>query len=375
MRIDWKPSRFLKMPFALLVLSIGVIVAPGLLARQVDHIALSQPLIIRWKYESDRMTNLTPASDRESVYLPLSSGTVVGLDATDGRLRWRSDTGGEFSASPIADERNIYVATEYRDGKGEQAPLRGALRAISKDTGVTRWMRTLSAPIRGSMVANGFRLFAGAADGRLYAFDKGSGLSIWANQYAAPFSGQLTVFGDRIYVAGDAVTLFALDQATGHVAWRYRTRSSISCPVAVTDGVVFFGSTDGYVYAFSETRSKVLWRHRTGAAVQAVVVVENGLLAASLDNFAYLLSLRKGAIIWRQLLPGRIASRPFTSTDGALFTPLSTDSTIVLGLKDGKPVNTLQLDEENSSSAAPIAVANAVIVATPHRLLAFAAPQ
>jgi len=219
------------------------------------------------------------------------------------------------------------------------------------------------------------RLFAGAADGRLYAFDKGSGLSIWANQYAAPFSGQLTVFGDRIYVAGDAVTLFALDQATGHVAWRYRTRSSISCPVAVTDGVVFFGSTDGYVYAFSETRSKVLWRHRTGAAVQAVVVVENGLLAASLDNFAYLLSLRKGAIIWRQLLPGRIASRPFTSTDGALFTPLSTDSAIVLGLKDGKPVNTLQLDEENSSSAAPIAVANAVIVATPHRLLAFAAPQ
>src|SRR5207302_10904258 len=113
---------------------------------------------------------------------------------------------------------------------------------------------------RGSMVGNGLRLFAGAADGRLYAFDKGSGLSIWANQYAAPFSGQLTVFGDRIYVAGDAVTLFALDQATGHVAWRYRTRSSISCPVAVTDGVVFFGSTDGYVYAFSETRSKVLWR-------------------------------------------------------------------------------------------------------------------
>ncbi len=269
----------------------------------------------------------------------------------------------------------ISIATEYREGTGEQAPLRGALRAISKDTGVTRWMRTLSAPIRGSMVANGLRLFAGAADGRVYAFDKGNGLSIWINQYAPPFSGQLAVFGDRLYIAGEASTLFALDQVTGRVVWHYRTRSSISCPVAVADRVVFFGSNDGYVYAFSESRSKLLWRHRTGAAVQAVVVVDNGLLAASLDNFAYLLSPRKGAIIWRQLLPGRIASRPFTSKDGALFTPLSTDRAIVLGLKDGKPVNTLPLDEENSSSAAPIAVANSVIVATPHRLLAFAAPQ
>jgi len=370
-----KTSQFVRIGCTLLCLSIGVVVAPGLRARQDDHIALSQPLIVKWKYESDRMTNLTPASDRQAIYLPLSSGTVVGLSATDGQLRWRSDTGGEFSASPIADERSVYVATEYRDGKGEQAPLRGALRAISKDTGVTRWMRTLSAPIRGSMVANGLRLFAGGADGRLYAFDKGNGLSIWINQYAAPFSAQLTVLADRIYLAGDASTLFALDQGTGHVTWRYRTRSSLSCPVAVAEGVVFFGSTDGYVYAFSESRSELLWRHRTGAAVQAVVVVENGLLAASLDNFAYLLSPRKGAIIWRQLLPGRIASRPFTSTDGALFTPLSTDRAIVLGLKDGKPVNTLPLDEENSSSAAPIAVANSVIVATPHGLLAFAAPK
>src|SRR5207244_13568312 len=112
---------------------------------------------------------------------------------TDGQLRWRSDTGGEFSASPIADERSVYLATEYRDGKGEQAPLRGALRAISKDTGVTRWMRTLSAPIRASMVANGLRLFAGGRDVRLYACDEGGGLGICFNQYAAPFPATLYV--------------------------------------------------------------------------------------------------------------------------------------------------------------------------------------
>jgi outer membrane protein assembly factor BamB len=144
--------------------------------------------------------------------------------------------------------------------------------------------------------------------------------------------------------------------------------------VAIANGVVYFGSGDGYVYAFSEPRHKLLWRRRTGAAVQAVVAVHNGLLAASLDNFAYLLSLNKGALVWHRQLPGRIPARPVTAADGALFTPLSTDSAIVLSLQDGKPSNTLPLGEDNSSTAAPIAIENLIIIATSHGLLAFGAP-
>jgi len=118
-----------------------------------------------------------------------------------------------------------------------------------------------------------------------------------------------------------------------------------------------------------------VWRRRTGAAVQSVAAIENGLLAASLDNFVYCLSLRKGALVWRRQLPGRISARPITAPDGALFTPLSTESAIVLNLSDGKPANTLALGEENSSSAAPITVENMLMITTSHGLLAFAAPK
>jgi outer membrane protein assembly factor BamB len=102
-----------------------------------------------------------------------------------------------------------------------------------------------------------------------------------------------------------------------------------------------------------------------------VAVVSNGVLAASLDNFAYLLSLNKGSLIWRRQLPGRISARPITSSDGALFTPFSTDQAIVLNLRDGKTANTLPLGEENSSSAAPVSVNNLVLITIPHGLLAF----
>jgi outer membrane protein assembly factor BamB len=140
---------------------------------------------------------------------------------------------------------------------------------------------------------------------------------------------------------------------------------------AIFEGVVYFGSNDGNVYAYSESGKKLRWHRRTGASVQAVAVVPNGVLAASLDNFAYLLSLNKGSLIWRRQLPGRISARPITSSDGALFTPFSTDQAIVLNLRDGKTANTLPLGEENSSSAAPVSVNNLVLITIPHGLLAF----
>jgi outer membrane protein assembly factor BamB len=348
---------------------------PAVGSYQSNRISLSQPLTVRWRYQSDHMSDLTPATDGRTVYLPLTGGLLVALRATDGQLRWKADAGGEFSAAPVTDDRNVYAATQYREVAGEPSAIHGTLRALGKETGITSWMRTLPAPLRGSLVAGSNALFAGAADGRVYAFDKRTGLTLWINQYAESFAGQPAVSGNLLYLGSDGGTLLVLNQATGRLAWHYRTRGPIKGPIAIANGVVYFGSGDGYVYALSELRARLLWRRRTGAAVQAVVTVDNGLLAASLDNFAYLLSLNKGSLIWRRLLPGRISAQPFTAQDGALFTPLSTDSAIVLALRDGKPVNTLPMGEDNSSSAAPIAANDLVLVTTPHGLLAFAPPK
>jgi outer membrane protein assembly factor BamB len=341
---------------------------------QPNQLALSQPLIVKWSYQTDQITNLTPAADKTTVFLPLAAGTLIALNAADGKLLWKTEAGGDFSAAPTTDERCVYAATRYSEP--DKGTVHGTLRALSKATGVTLWMRSpLPAPLTGSLVAGEKAPFGGSADGRVYAFDKHTGLTLWINQYAESFSSQPLLAGPLVYVGSDSGTLLALDQATGKLVWQYRTRGAIPGPIAVANGIVYFGSGDGYVYAFSEVRAKLLWRRRTGAAVQAVVVVANGLLAASLDNFAYLLSLNKGALVWRRQLPGRIPARPVTATDGALFTPLSTDNAIVLSLHDGKTSNTLSLGDENSSSAAPILIDDLVLIATSHGLLAFGTPK
>ena len=352
---------------------LGQILTLFLISSFASDALLSQPLTIRWRYESAVTLNLTPAFDNERVYLPLAGGTIVALKAKDGQLYWRSDMGGELSASPVADETSIYVASETKVQPNETQKPAGALRALGREGGVTQWMTPLVRPLRGSLTLSGGKIFAGGSDGRAYAFDKRTGGALWSIPFALVFSGQPVVKGNKVYLGSEDGTLLALDEATGQLLWRYRTKGAIHGPVAVNDENVFFGSGDGYVYALSADKGKMKWRKRTGGGVEAVVLAGDALLAASLDNFAYLLNLH-GKMIWKKLLPGRISAQPLTVAETALFTPLSSSEGVVLGLKDGKQVNTLAAGEELTSSAAPILVGDAVILTTEHGLLAFARP-
>jgi len=337
-------------------------------------VLLSEPLTVRWRYQSNTTLNLTPAFDKERIYLPLAGGTIVALTARDGQLYWRSDMGGELSASPVADDSAIYVASETTGAPTEPRRPGGALRALSREGGVTQWMTPLITPVKGAIALGGGKVFAGGSDGRAYAFDKHTGGVLWSIPFASPFAGQPVLKSGRVYFGSEDGSLLALEESTGRLLWRFRTKGPVRGPVAVDRENVYFGSGDGYVYAVSADRGRLKWRKRTGAGVEAVTLTGNMLLASSLDNFAYLLN-DKGAMLWKKQLPGRISSQPLTVAEAALFTPLSSTSAVVLSLKDGKQVNSLPTEEELTSSASPILVGDAVIVTTEHGLLAFAHPS
>jgi outer membrane protein assembly factor BamB len=360
---------------AILMSGIAFVFTPLIEGVKPDEprMLLSQPLTIRWRYESNTTLNLTPASDSERIYLPLSGGTIVSLKAKDGQLNWRSDMGGELSASPVADESMIYVASETVGAEGEPHTSAGALRALGREGGVTLWMTPLVKPLRGSLAISGGKLFAGGSDGRAYAFDKRTGGVFWSIPFGTPFSGQPVVDNGHVYLGNESGTLLALEESTGKVLWRYQTEGPIRGPVAVAGRSVYFGSGDGYVYAVSAEKGGLVWRKRTGAGVQAVTSVGESLLVASLDNFVYLFN-PKGAKLWKKQLPGRLSSQPLTLEDAALLMPLSSSTAVVLSLRDGRQLNSLPTGEEITSSASPIFVGDAIIVTTEHGLLAFARP-
>jgi len=366
------PQRLKLFAFLLCITTAAASFSSTPTAQASTEIVLSQPLTVRWRYESNVTLNLTPAFDDSHIYLPLAGGIIVALQATNGDLKWRSELGGELSASPVADETMIYVASEAVPGAAPQQAS-GALRALGREGGVTQWMTPLVKPLRGSLAISGIRLFAGGVDGRAYSFDKRTGGVFWSIPFGEPLNGHPVSSKGRVYFGSENGTLLALEESTGKLLWRYRTKGAIRGPAAVSGNTVFFGSGDGYVYAVSSDKGRLIWRKRTGAGVEAVTLTSKGVLAASLDNFAYFLN-NHGTMLWKRQLPGRISSRPLTVQEDALFTPLSSSEAVVLALRDGKQVNALPTGEELTSSAAPIVVGNAVIVTTEHGLLAFAPP-
>lgn len=340
------------------------------------QIALSQPLTVRWLYPSDFTTNLTPAASDGHLYIPLSSGVLISLNASDGQLIWKTDIGGELSSSPVADERGVYVASETGGGSRLPSRANGALRALGREGGITLWMRTLPMPIQGSLVANEVNLYGGASDGRVYAIKKRTGDIAWVMQHSGSFSSQPSLFESKLYIGSDDGFLFSLDQYTGKINWRYRTRGPIRGKIVVAAGIVYFGSTDGYVYALRETDGHLRWRRRTGASVQTVGNAQSGLLAVSLDNFVYCFSYGNGDRLWKRQLAGRISAEPLTADDGALFTSLSSSIGVVLDLHDGKQINSLPLGEDNNiTTASPVVVGQLVLITTRHGLIAFSHPQ
>lgn len=370
------PFNYSQLMLAVLLLAISSVQSSFSKTAGVD-VTLSQPLTIRWRYDSPFTLNLTPAADNDRIYLPLASGTIVALRARDGQLYWRSEMGGELSASPVADEGAVYVASETkpdttRPTPGERRAL-GTLRALGRDGGVTQWMRTLALPLRGALAISGNKIFAGGQDGRVYAFNKNTGEMIWSLVYGARFNAHPVVAHGRVYLGSEDGNLLAIEVETGKLIWRYRTRGPVRGPVAVVNDAVHFGSGDGYFYSVNANSGKLFWRRRTGASVESVTLAGETLLVASLDNFVYGFSL-SGKRLWKKQLGGRVSAQPLTASDGALFTPLSSVAGIVLGVPDGKQINSLPTGEEITTSAAPIAVGDAVLVTTEHGLLAFARP-
>jgi len=340
----------------------------------LDRLSFSQPLTIRWVYESDETVNLTPAFNDASVYLPLAGGAVISLQVDSGQLMWRADIGGEFSAAPVADTEGVYVASVLALSTNKTNPVQatGTLRALGVTSGVTRWMRTLKFPLRGALAVNSQSVFGGSADGRVYSVNKQTGVIEWASQYTAPFFSTPVLSGNNIYVGNEKGTLIVLDQKTGQIKRRYQTRGAIRGAVAVIGSRIYFGSADGYVYAYDETKGQLMWRRRTGAGVQSIIISNNGIIAASLDNFVYFFEAHRGDLQWKRQLPGRISSQPIQDGENVLFAPLAGDACIVLSLRNGKQMNMLPIGEGNNTAATPIVAGELLLITTRAGLVAFA---
>lgn len=341
-------------------------------ASEIGQLSLANPLVVKWNYETEDIINLTPAVNKESIYLPLAAGALLSLRLDDGTLTWRAEVGGQITASPLADDRAIYIASGPASEETSPSAQGGksALRALGLRSGITIWMQTLPSPLSAVIAASETTLFGCAEDGRIYALRKSDGRLLWVSKNDRAFTPRPVLRGERLYVGNEDGGVFALDQSSGKTIWRYQTGGAVNSQPAIAGQAVFVGSADNNVYALSVHNGRLLWRHRTGGSIQSVVNTPRGVLATSLDNFAYLLSAKSGRRLWKRQMAGRVTAPPATTADGALFAPLSGDECVILDLRSGRRLNTIFVGEENNTAAAPLIMGRTILLTTRKGLMA-----
>ena len=152
---------------------------------------------VRWTFEADDQVVAAPAYAGGTVFIATSNGSVYGVNARSGRMRWHATSFSRFG------RREYFYATPS--------------------------------------VAYG-RVFIGNADGTVYAFGAATGKLLWARGVGTYVYTAAAVWRKTVYVGTWDGVFVALDARTGDIRWRYDAPASITGAPTVLAGLVYFST-------------------------------------------------------------------------------------------------------------------------------------
>jgi outer membrane protein assembly factor BamB len=195
-------------------------------------------------------------------------GQLLGLDPSDGSIRWRQRMTMARVAPLPAGDSSVVVATVdslYRlDANGGTVTH----RALSPGTIVSPWIAH-----RGGLVA-------GTTDSQVVAIDPADLSVQWTVRVDAPVLGSPAALHDTLYVASRRGTLYRIPPGDPPAAERVvELEWPVTAPLIVLDEQILLGGADGVVRAL-RTDGTELWRIQLWRPVElGPVALEDGLIA------------------------------------------------------------------------------------------------
>ena len=170
------------------------------------------PVRQAWKLEipSVKDVNLRAQVQGDNVFVAAADGTVVSINAANGRENWRAQAGSKLQTGVGADGRMAAVVTTNNE-------------LVVLDAGTKLWSKKLNASAFTAPLVAGGRVFVLAADRSVTAFDAQNGARLWTQKRdGEPLvlrqQGVLMPFGNTL-LAGLSGRLVAFNPDNGNVEW------------------------------------------------------------------------------------------------------------------------------------------------------------
>jgi len=158
--------------------------------------------------------------------------------------------------------------------------------------------------------------------------------------------------------------LFRIKAKTGETLEEIKFENISSKSSVLRENYLIIGNSTGEIIKtiYSEGKIHVDWKIKTGGSISNLLVLEGNVLATSLDNFIYLFSLNDGKLRWKRRVSGRIIRNPLIFKNYAVVVNSADNYSSVIDLRDGKVVNQVQIEDDNSFSGSPTIFRNFLIL-------------
>lgn len=217
---------------------------------------------VRWQRPAgDEQATLVGAAEALVV---LSAGDqLLGLDVASGEERWRTPLGAQLAApARMASPQRVMAATS--DGR---------VVLIQAATGKVESRLTLGGRACTPPLATSIGCVVGTEDGQLRVVWRGE---VWAKTMPAPLSAAPALSDEMLFVSS-GTKLFGLDLRDGFQRWERDLGVSLGAPAA-EGGRVYVGGSDGLVRALVASNGEVRWTARAAGEVRAAPLLERGNL-------------------------------------------------------------------------------------------------
>lgn len=316
---------------------------------------------IAWTYAADGpvWAGLTYDSVSKRVIVATDTGSVIALDARDGKRFWSRATGDKVRAQPVVHGAHVYINSD--DGHLYKLEVRSGMEAWRTPIDsrpAPRAKRQVFDRYGSSALVDESRVYVGGADGNLYALDATSGREVWRvaskdKVYASPirhgdavifgsFDGFLyavattdgrprwqhdtrgaistapAIAGDRIVVGNRAFELSGVDVGAGTLAWRqYFFFSWIDSVPTIASGTVYVGSSDTVsVSAFDVATGKRQWQRALGGWCWPQVAVTRDRVYAGVSAAKGAFNVSRGALVALDRKSGKVRWAHVAPADG-----------------------------------------------------------
>lgn len=291
----------------------------------------------------------------------LSGGTVWKADLAPENEKAEAGFGGGLAA----EGERLYVATGF-----------GTVVALNAGNGKPLWTKSLNVPIRASpTVANG-KVFVVNTESELFALSAENGAQLWTSRGLPEGASVLSnvspaVSGNTLvvsYASGEVVALDITsgeqrwtDSVTGGVAGSSLTTIGDAARPVIDDGVVFASSRAGRIIATNLKSGERVWS-RDIRATQTPWVAGGSVFVVDMNSRMYALDRKSGKVKWATTLPtARSWSGP-TLAGGKLWVASNKGLLVGVDAKTGQ-VST-QRDLDNAVFISPIVAGGRMFVLT-----------